>query len=381
MFSETVLLRLVASIYDAAGDPQLWSVFLEQFAETVGGAATLMFLYDVKGHDGNIAATVRLDPEDLRKYSEHYIQVDQWGIQGAHLIKSGNVVTGQMLCPDQVLERSEFCNDFLRPMDAFHQFCGFIRTEQSVASIISCLRPKRDGPFGEKELRLLRVLMPHLQRAFQFHQRIVALQRNADVATEALDRLAIGFLLVDAAGKILMSNRLATTILQQNDGLAIIGGRLHAAREREANRLRDLIRQAAATGSGLGFESGGMMTVPRPSHRRAFEILVAPLRAGALPLGVIPPRQASAIFVLDPENQPEPNDEVLVRLFGLTPAEARLAILLIHGKSLTQAAEEFGLSRNTIRSQLQKVFYKTGTTRQGELVSLLWNSLARLRTK
>ena len=106
MFSETVLLRLVASIYDAAGDPQLWSVFLEQLAETVGGAATLMFLYDVKGHDGNIAATVRLDPEDLRKYSEHYIQVDQWGIQGAHLIKSGNVVTGQMLCPDQVLGRS-----------------------------------------------------------------------------------------------------------------------------------------------------------------------------------------------------------------------------------------------------------------------------------
>jgi DNA-binding CsgD family transcriptional regulator len=100
-----------------------------------------------------------------------------------------------------------------------------------------------------------------------------------------------------------------------------------------------------------------------------------------LPLGVIPRQQAAAIFVLDPENQPEPNDEVLVRLFGLTPAEARLAILLIHGKSLTQAAEEFGLSRNTIRSQLQKVFYKTGTTRQGELVSLLWNSLARLRTK
>jgi len=78
-----------------------------------------MFLYDVKDHDGNVAATVRLDPEDLRKYGEHYIQVDQWGIQGARLISTGNVVTGQMLCPDRVLEQSEFYNDFLRPMDTF----------------------------------------------------------------------------------------------------------------------------------------------------------------------------------------------------------------------------------------------------------------------
>ena len=310
---------------------------------------------------------------------EHYIHVDQWGIQGAPLIATGNVVTGQMLCPDRVLETSEFYNDFLRTIDAFHQFCGFISKEQSMVSIVSSLRPRRDGPFGEDEVGLLRALMPHLQRALQFHQRLGELQRNADSAAEALDRLRMGFLVVDAAGRILMLNRMAEAILEQNDGLGISGNALHAGRSKEENRLRGLILKAAVTGSGHGFESGGMMAVPRPSERRAFEILVTPLRPGVLLSAQR--QQTAAIFLVDPENQPEPSDEALIRLFGLTPAEARLAASLIQGKSLKQASEEFRLSRNTVRSQLQRVFDKTGATRQGELVTLFWRSVARVQNK
>lgn len=372
MLSESLVLNLIISIYDAAGDPQLWPAFLEQFADAVGGAATLMFLYGVKGDDGNVAAAVRLDSD--------YIQVDQSGMQGSHLVKAGNVATGQMLCPEQVPYHSEFCNDFLSPMEVFHEFGRFIRKEQSVASIISSLRSKLAGPFEEEEIRLLSILMPHLRRGFQFHQRMVALQRRAESAVEALDRLTIGFLLVDGPGKILMLNHQAGMILDQNDGLAIRSETLHASRAKEANRLRGLIQQAMAAGSERGFESG-MMTIPRPSERRAFEILVTPQRTGVLPLGLSPRRETVAIFLIDPENRPEPDDQVLVRLFGLTQAEARLAGALIQGKSLKQAAEEFCLSRNTVRSQLQSIFDKTGTTRQAELVGFLWNSIARLQIK
>jgi hypothetical protein len=36
-----------------------------------------------------------------------------------------------MLRPDDVLEHSEFAKDFLKPLDAFHQFFGFIHGERS----------------------------------------------------------------------------------------------------------------------------------------------------------------------------------------------------------------------------------------------------------
>jgi DNA-binding CsgD family transcriptional regulator len=57
--------------------------------------------------------------------------------------------------------------------------------------------------------------------------------------------------------------------------------------------------------------------------------------------------------------------------FGLTKAEARLALRLAEGTSLTSAAEAFDVKLTTIRSQLQQVFAKTGSSRQAELVALL----------
>ena len=64
----------------------------------------------------------------------------------------------------------------------------------------------------------------------------------------------------------------------------------------------------------------------------------------------------------------------LIRLraeFGLTKAEARLASYLANGASLASMAQAFDVKLTTIRSQLQQVFAKTGTSRQAELVALL----------
>ena len=377
MFSEKLILSLVGHIYDAAGNAELWPTFLERFADAVESASTQIFLYDVERHGGNLAAAARLDPEHRRRYNEYFIRVDCFGIHGQKLITSGNVATGQMMCPDSILENSEFYNDFLRRMDSFHQLGGFIYKHESVASVISTLRPKRAGPFDDGDVQLLRTLMPHLQRAIQLHQRIAGLEAKADSAAEALDRIPLGFLVIDGAGKVLLSNRRAQDILKSNDGLTLSRNGLVACRPQETNRLRGLIQGASTGGSGMGLGSGGIMTIPRPSLRRPFQILVTPLRSRASVLW--PERASAALFLTDPESQVEPSDKMLGRLFGLTPAEARLAGSLMQGTSLEQSAEEFHLSRNTVRSQLRSVFDKTATKRQGELIRLLWSSPAQLK--
>ena len=61
----------------------------------------------------------------------------------------------------------------------------------------------------------------------------------------------------------------------------------------------------------------------------------------------------------------------LATLFGLTPAEARLAISLAEGHSLELIAHEQEISTATARNQLKSVFLKTDTHKQGELVALL----------
>lgn len=62
---------------------------------------------------------------------------------------------------------------------------------------------------------------------------------------------------------------------------------------------------------------------------------------------------------------------VLAELFGLTPAEGRLAAMLVNGKSVIECAEELGVRVSTVREQLSNLFAKTRTSRQPELVAML----------
>ena len=58
--------------------------------------------------------------------------------------------------------------------------------------------------------------------------------------------------------------------------------------------------------------------------------------------------------------------------FGLTKAEARIALALTEGKTLAQIAHDLSVSRTTVAYHLRNIFQKTGVRRQAEFVSLLF---------
>jgi DNA-binding CsgD family transcriptional regulator len=73
--------------------------------------------------------------------------------------------------------------------------------------------------------------------------------------------------------------------------------------------------------------------------------------------------------IVDPE-QHSPSNADLVELFGLSPAEARLAAALMTGKRLAQIAAEFGVRVSTLRTQLRFILKKIGAKRQSDLVRI-----------
>src|SRR5215475_4485266 len=72
--------------------------------------------------------------------------------------------------------------------------------------------------------------------------------------------------------------------------------------------------------------------------------------------------------------------ELLRGHFGLTPAEARLAFQLVTGGTLRSAAVKLSITYETARTELKKIFNKTGTCRQAELVIVIVTALPRLRS-
>jgi DNA-binding CsgD family transcriptional regulator len=63
--------------------------------------------------------------------------------------------------------------------------------------------------------------------------------------------------------------------------------------------------------------------------------------------------------------------------FGLTPAEARLALHLVAGETLRSAEVKLSISYETARTHLKNIFNKTGTSRQAELVVAIVTALPR----
>jgi DNA-binding CsgD family transcriptional regulator len=77
------------------------------------------------------------------------------------------------------------------------------------------------------------------------------------------------------------------------------------------------------------------------------------------------------IFVVAPANHFGVPTQWLIEAFRLTPSEAKVALAVASGMPVREAARHFGLTANTIKTHLSKLFAKTGVSRQSELARLV----------
>lgn len=111
---------------------------------------------------------------------------------------------------------------------------------------------------------------------------------------------------------------------------------------------------------------GQSVRIPRPG-RRPLALRVLPLADGSDRF-----RGARAmVLVFDPDDTPRPDEALVREIFGLTPAEWRIAERLIGGDSLADIAAALDVTVSTVRTQLKSIFAKTQSHRQTELVASL----------
>jgi DNA-binding CsgD family transcriptional regulator len=367
------LIDLIGCVYDAVRNPSAWNQFLEEFAKLGGGTMAALVWHDPKLQ--RYCVVSHNMPEQYQAlYSQYYGRHDEWFKGAAGIIKTGWVGSGQMVCPDEILLNSEFYFDYLRNFDVFHQ-CGAILDQTGTAnSSIALLRPRRRGAFEDSTLALLRLLLPHLQRALQIQQQVGDLRGHSNALESAIDHLRIGVVFVDSKGGVVHFNRKAEELLRRNDGLLLAQGRLHAAAQPESSVLQTLIAGAVQTSKGKGLGTGGTVLISRKAGR--------PLSVSAAPLpnaGVVGQRPSAILFVADPDQKFELPADLLRRRYGLTVAEARLATILLEGRSLKEAADLSGVTHNTAKSQLKSIFSKTQVQRQSELIKLLLAGSLQIR--
>jgi DNA-binding CsgD family transcriptional regulator len=192
--------------------------------------------------------------------------------------------------------------------------------------------------------------------------------------TGHLDRHPHALLLADAAGRVLYANKAAREIAEAKDGIAIEAGGISVGSEKQAAVFREALGSIASCRD----PSMRRMEVPRPSRKQPYRVMLMPVQAsGWSPLGVSLP--AVTVLIVDSDSQPGPDVAALRELFALTPAEARVTGQLALGRSVEEIAAEASISVETVRTHLKRTLSKTGTERQGELISLILRSMSFLR--
>jgi DNA-binding CsgD family transcriptional regulator len=377
--AEDTLFNLIGLIYDAAGDTSRWPIFLEKLGRALKSSANTFFVQDLHSQEFNVASGIGVDPSFHRSYERYYRAKNVYLIHGDRRLHTGRVFPSQVLCSDRIALRSEFYSGWIAPQKHRHGLLGVIFRRHSLASMLGAIRERGTRPFGEEEVSLVNVLMPHLQRAVSLHRVIVDLERQRNAATDTLDHWSLGVILLDKQGRVVLMNREAEEIVCQKDGLSLTEKGPCAALANETTELRRLIQDAIATRLGRDGGSGGAMSLTRPSMKRALKALVTPL----FPQDAFPVQRGAlaALFVSDPDTQDNSDGDTLRHLYGLTPAEAELTVRLVTGGDMRCAAQMLGVSMNTARTHLKRVFEKTGAKRQAELVRLLLRSPAQVRRK
>ncbi len=205
---------------------------------------------------------------------------------------------------------------------------------------------------------MLVLMRPALEAMTQMRQLTTRLHH----ADRLLDAVRLPLLLLDGSARVLSGNRQGLALVRRAEG-ARGKGRGCAIDGVSASALLSSVRRACGIG---GSAAGTSLALDAPDHA-AGRLLVLPA-----PQSHAPASAAMALLVLLVPGMPvSPPMQMLGQLFALTPAEARLAQLILEGQSPADVAGRLNVSLTTVRSQLSAVLRKTGASKQSELVRRL----------
>lgn len=358
----TLLYRIHASS-DANGD---WSDVLALLRDRLDGRLATLSRHHFASGQGVIVCEFPGNPAFRTDYPQ-YASRNPWFLSSEEFTP-GRVMTGDELLSNKDLVKTDFYRGLLKPHGLFHCLSGVAVRRGQLVYCVSIHRALDEAAYGEREKAGLRAVLAHLSLALENRWRL----RQSDDLTKVMmgvaDRHPHPSLLVDVDGRIVHSNRSALALSVPRAGLCIDGGRLVAAAPIDRTALREAIREVAkAAANGAEATRAVTLSVPGALHPSIVSVHAAG-RVFQTETGEVD--ELILVTARNPDFEHDLHTCSFVKQFGLSPAQARVGVMIISGHSLADTARKLHVSDNTARSHLKQIFQKTHTHGQMELVHL-----------
>ena len=341
-------------------EPSAWPRVMDAICKAVGAPGAVLLQADVRTLD--VPRTNSVDELASRYFAGGWQTRDIRAERGVPLVMRGTkAFIDEDILSLEELEASAFVNECTLPTG--FKWAAVVGFSAGSAMWGLCLqRTPRQQPFSRSEARLLATLSDRLSEVATLASAIgrVALA-NAVNALESIGKPAVA---VDRFGLVLGANRLAESLFGNDVRV----------------KDRRLVVSDAHAAASLQRLAGRLLAAPETEPLLEPPIVVRARNSRTILIDVLPVHPAArnpflgarALLTFSDLSRGRTFDSRRIAVvFGLTPAEARLAAALAEGRSLESIAEANGVSLTTARNQLKSVFSKTDTHRQSELVAFL----------
>jgi DNA-binding CsgD family transcriptional regulator len=357
---------IVEKLYEAVLDLDLWPDAIQSVADGLGCAGAALL-----SNARPIGLWVRVDPAARALFENRFVSRNPVHAYVARARAAPGyrpgISTDRDIAASLDLQRTAYFNEFLRPYDG-NASLVFDLGVNGITAALNLSRTARQGAFTGGELEAAQALHPHVTRAFWLSAKLAERRRFGDGIFDALERSRFAVFLLDAEGRIAHASARGETLLRERNGLRCERGVLCALRSDATAALHKLVAGAVLPGS----RTGGSCSIPR-SLRLPLTVTVTPLRSDRS--AFFEANSSAIVCVFDPTSPLELSSAHLREAFGLSAAEARVAVKLLEGLDQKEIARALDISFFTVRAHLSQIFQKTHTNRQSEFVGLVMRSI------
>jgi DNA-binding CsgD family transcriptional regulator len=363
---DEALSSIISGIYEAALDAGRWCDVLTDIAEFTGGQAGVL-LSKIPDNDVlEVDHCAGVDPRYLQSYKERYSR--SCPLARMPFVEPHRIVNLPELVPYNEYLQGQFYQEWARPQGWLDVANIIVEKSEECCSIFSVIRDEASGLVDGEMRRRMMLVAPHIRRAALVRHAMDC--QRAELATFAatLDGLRAGLFLIDADGRIVHANAAGRDILQGDDFLRSVGGRLIARDAQVHQALRDVFAAAAIDATAIGLKGTALPLVARDGERYVAHVL--PLSQDTRQAAALGSKPAVALFVRKVALESPGPADVISQAFKLTPAELRVLLAIVDVGGVPEVAAALGVAESTVKTHLGRLFEKTGAGRQADLVKL-----------
>ncbi|MCB2087546.1 MAG: hypothetical protein R3E18_00095 [Sphingomonadaceae bacterium] len=347
---------LVAMLHRGTLGSALWADFLTVLSRRIGASKTLIVM-----RSGREEPRFTLVEQDALPRVTTTMPDSS-----ASLLRTGRVYRGSELADIAMPMEQHPFGDVMAEDTPDH--LRVMRVEEPAGASLWIIAMRQGRDFSASDAALIASLAEHLAIALRTWGALERERLRAGITSEVIRRLNFGWVMLDPAGRIVELSDTAEALLQ--DGQAL--------RRTPAGKLEPVLREA----------QGGLRRFLEAirrgeEHSRAIHLCDEPWLDMLLTTarGAMRERAGGPVIVAYVHGEQPGSSErasQLRDLFGLTETEAQLALMISRGVKIAEAAPQLGITVETARLYSKRIYAKTGTRGQADLVRLILASIVAL---